>query len=518
MALKTFAAVSIGSAATEMKIFEFVSRNVMKEVDWISIRLGLGLDAYTMGRISSHNVEELCRVLRDFVRIMDGYKVDAYRACATSAFRESRNMLILRDYIEKQTGLTIEVLSNSEQRFVDYQSIASVTTEFASIIQNPAAIVDIGGSSMQISLFDKDKLITTQNIRAGSITTRERLMPLEKNSRHYEKMLREILDHELAGFNKLFQKDRQIKNLIVVGGNLLEVIRPTEKGNKNKKFTSISGENFQKLYDAITVRRPEEIEVAADYALPQDSVAEIPTAMVICKVLMENFGVDTVWLPDFSMSDGMAYHYGVKNRYIQNGHNFEEDILAAAHTISKRYKCSQPHIKNLENNALQIFDKMKKIHGMDSRERLLLQIAVLLHNCGKFISLEDVSECAFHIIMATEIIGLSHSEREMIAYTVKFNTSPFLYYREFAQEADISKEEYLTIAKMTAILRLANAMDCTHKQKCQNVTVTLKNRELKVTVASQDDLALEFGTFREKAEFFEEVFNVHPTIRQKKSI
>ena len=120
--------------------------------------------------------------------------------------------------------------------------------------------------------------------------------------------------------------------------------------------------------------------------------------------------------------------------------------------------------------------------------------------------------------MATEIIGLSHSEREMIAYTVKFNTSPFLYYREFAQGADISKEEYLTVAKMTAILRLANAMDRTHKQKCQNVTMTLKDRELTVTVASQDDLALEFGTFREKAEFFEEVFNVHPTIRQKKSI
>ncbi|MFR3322111.1 MAG: hypothetical protein ACLTSZ_14500 [Lachnospiraceae bacterium] len=145
-----------------------------------------------------------------------------------------------------------------------------------------------------------------------------------------------------------------------------------------------------------------------------------------------------------------------------------------------------------------------------------MQIAVVLHNCGKFISLEDVSECCVPYYVATEIIGLSHSEREMIAYTVRFNTSPFLYYREFTQEADISKEEYLTIAKITAILWLANAMDRTHKQKCQDVTMTFKNRELKITVTSQEDLSLEFGTFREKAEFFEEVFNVHPTIRQKK--
>ena len=132
--------------------------------------------------------------------------------------------------------------------------------------------------------------------------------------------------------------------------------------------------------------------------------------------------MDTVWLPGFNMGDGLAYEYGVKHGYIQNGHNFEEDIIAAARSISKRYKCSQSHVKNLESIALAVFDKMKKVHGMGNRERLLLQISVILHNCGKFISLEDVSDCAFNIIMATEIIGLSHSEREMIAYTVKFNT------------------------------------------------------------------------------------------------
>lgn len=514
MAVKMFAAISIGSAVTEMKIFEFTSQKVMKEVDWISTRLPLGHDAYTTGRIGSRNVEELCTVLRDFKRVMDGYRITDYKACGTSAFRESRNMLIMRDYIEKQTGLRIEGLSNSEQRFVDYQSIASVTSEFEKIIQNPTAIVDIGGSSMQISLFDKDKLITTQNIRVGSITIREKLTPLEKNSRHFEKMLREILDHELAGFNKLYQKDRQIKNLIVVGGNLLELIRPFEKGNN--RITSVSGADYQKLYERISGLRPEEI--ARTLELSQEGSAEIATSAIFCKALMENFGVDTVWLPGFSLSDGLAYDYGVKNRFIRNGHNFEEDIIAAARSISKRYKCSQSHVKNLEAIALQVFDKMKKVHGMGARERLLLQIAVILHNCGKFISLENVADCAFNIIMATEIIGLSHSEREMIAYTVKFNTSPFVYYTELAEKADLSKEEYLIIAKMTAILRIVNAMDRTHKQKCKDVTVVLKERELKITVASQEDLALESGAFAEKAEFFEEVFNVHPVLRQKKRL
>lgn len=52
---------------------------------------------------------------------------------------------------------------------------------------------------------------------------------------------------------------------------------------------------------------------------------------------------------------------------------------------------------------------------MGSRERLLLQIAVQLHDCGKYISMGDVAECSYRIIMATEIIGLSTEERRVIA-------------------------------------------------------------------------------------------------------
>ncbi|MDO4323348.1 MAG: exopolyphosphatase [Lachnospiraceae bacterium] len=514
MAVKYFAAIGIGSTLTEMKIFEWGGKKIMREVECVSTRMSLGLDVYKKGRIDSKHIEELCQLLLNFKSIMQAYKVDSYKVYATSAFRESRNMLIMRDYIEKQTGFRIGVLSNSEQRFVDYKSIASVTTEFETIIQNAAAIVDIGGSSMQISLFDKDKLITTQNIRVGSVTTKERLAPLTKNNEHFEKMVVEILNHELAGFGKLYQKDRQIKNLIVIGGNLLGLMKPYQ--NENRKITSVTKSQFEDVYKGVVGLSQNEISEKYNISFDQTGVI-VPTA-IYCRCLMENLGAETLWFPDYSLCDGMAYDYGVKNRYIKNSHNFEEDIIAAARSISKRYKCSQAHIRNLEEIALQVFDRMKKVHGMGKRERLLLQISIILHNCGKFISLEDVSECAFNIIMATEIIGLSHTEREMIAYTVKFNTSRFLYYDELAASTALSESEYMVVAKMTAILRMVNALDRTHQQKCKNVNVTLKEHELKITVASNADFSLEKGTFNDKAEFFEEIFNVHPVFKQRKQI
>ena len=47
-------------------------------------------------------------------------------------------------------------------------------------------------------------------------------------------------------------------------------------------------------------------------------------------------------------------------------------------------------------------------HGADVQKAMT---AGLLHDCGKYISMSEVAECSYRIIMATEIIGLSTEER-----------------------------------------------------------------------------------------------------------
>lgn len=243
----------------------------------------------------------------------------------------------------------------------------------------------------------------------------------------------------------------------------------------------------------------------------------MPT-LIICSEFISAMGAESIWMPGLNLNDGNAYDYAQRKRIIRAGHNFDEDILASARNIAKRYQCSKSHIRIMENLGLQIFDRMKKIHGLGSRERLLLQIAVILHGCGKYISLSDPADCSYQIIMATEIIGLSRKEREIIAYIVKFNTTEFPYYEELSGETDLDRSEYLTVAKLAAILRVANACDRSHKQKFENVKVSLKDKELIIQVDTPEDITLERGLFTEKAAFFEEVFSIRTSIHQKKHI
>ena len=151
---------------------------------------------------------------------------------------------------------------------------------------------------------------------------------------------------------------------------------------------------------------------------------------------------------------------------------------------------------------------------MGRRERLLLQVAAILHDCGKYISFSNGPHCSYDIIMASEIIGLTHLERQIIAYAVLYNTYPLAPYEEIADQLD--QESYLVVAKLSAILRLSNAMDRSHKQKFKNVRAAVRGKELIITIETEGDIALEKALFDGKIAYFENVFCVKPVIKEKR--
>ena len=91
-------------------------------------------------------------------------------------------------------------------------------------------------------------------------------------------------------------------------------------------------------------------------------------------------------------------------------------------------------------------------------------------------------------------------------------------YESFAQGSSLNREQYIKVCKLAAILRISNAMDRSHKQKIQDIRVNLKDTQMILTVDTLEDITLEQGLLREKAEFFEDVFGVTPVLRRKKTM
>lgn len=507
--MKTFAAIDVGSYELAMKIFEITSKNGIKEIDYIRHRIDLGTDTFATGKISNARVDELCRVLRDYGEIMKSYKVDQYKAYGTSAIRETENRMIVLDQIAQRTDITIEILSNSEQRFLNYKSIASIGDDFNRIIEKGTAIVDIGGGSIQVSLFDKDMLMTTQNMRLGVLRLQDRLGRLNIRPEQNEIMLDEIVSSQLSVFKKLYLKDKTIENIIVVDDYVSAVVGKNVAGLEHNSVESAAMDKFLERVRTKSVQ-----EVSGILGMPEENVPLLFISGVLVNRIAKVMGAKLIWVPGVTLCDGIAYEYAERSKLIKPAHDFEQDIIACAQNISKRYMGSRRRSETLEKIALTIYDSMKKVHGLGKRERLLLRIATLLHDCGKYISLVNLGECSYNIIMSTEIIGLSHVEREIVANVVKYNHMDFDYYEAMGKDGSLTRKEYLTIAKLTAILKIANGLDRSHKQKFKNVRTALKDEQLIITVDASLDITLEKGLFSKRADFFEEVYSVRPVIRQ----
>ncbi len=512
MACTMFAAIDVGSYEVNLKIYELSTRKGIRVVNHVRHRMELGKDTYATGRIGMEMVDELCRVFLDFQRIMKEFGVEDYRACATSAVRESQNNLVLLDRIRLKTGIKLEVLSNSEQRFLGYKSIAFNSDRFQEIIEKGTAIVDVGGGSIQLSLYDKDNLVTTQNIRLGTLRLRERLADVAERTIRYAGVIEELLNNEMRTYRKLYLKDRNIRYMLLVGSYIQYIDKYI---HKDREVNQITRDEFITFYDEFIQKG--QLAMAAELGISTENSTLLLPTLVIYKRLLEETGAENVVILGMDLGDGLAFDYAERRKILRPKHNFENDIIEAARNIAKRYHTNRNHTQVMERMALTIYDKTKAVHGLGKRERLLLQISVLLHDCGKYINMSQSAECSYNIIMATEIIGLSHMEREILANIIRFNSGNVMPFEELAISSLLERTEYMTIIKLTAILRLANALDRSHKQKIREIKVNVKdNHVMQILVDTTEDLTLEQALFQEKAELFEEVYSLKPVLKAKK--
>lgn len=511
MAYQMFAAINVGSSDISMKIFEITTKWGFREVDCISHILELGSDTYQRGNVSNEKINELCTCLTKFKNKMKEYDCKTYRAYATSAIREASNSLMMIELIELRTGIKVEILSNSEHRFMMLKGCASTMKEFDEITGKNTALLDMGAGSIQISLLEKQLLTATQNIKIGAIRVRDMMSGIESRVTNGNKIIEEYVQNELNTFNTMYLGDKKIKNVIAIGDEIqaLQKIAP-ELHLKNL----MTQEQIDYIYKKILNQSPQEL--ALHYGIPFERATLIRPAITIYRILVETTKVDEIFLHDINLCDGIVADYMDTARKYTAGRNYEADIVASAMAMAKRYKSNRTHIAYVSDMAMAVFDAMKKEHGMGRTQRLQLQIACILHDCGKFINMQNVANNSYNIIMSTEMMGLSHKEREEVANAVRYNT---MYLPAYSVVKDsLGDASYTTVAKLAAILRVANALDRSHKQKIEKFTMQIKDKKLVILVDTVNNITLESAMFKEKADFFEQIYGIRPVLKQRRNV
>ena len=511
MAYKMFAAIYVGSSELAMKIYEINGKKNFKQVDSVSKIIELGKDTYSKGSLRTESIDQVCDVLDGFKKKMKEYQVTDYRAYATSAVREAENTEIVVDAIKRRTNFDVKVLSNSEQRYINFKGLVTKYENFHQVVMKNTAFVDVGAGSVQISLFDKNNLVLTENIPIGAVRVRDYLSMMGTKSGRLDKIISEYVENDIVTFRNIYLNDKEIKNIIAVGEVINAVKKIVPELNIEEK---IDKEQFDFIYNRITSMSAQEL--AEQYGIPYERATLMLPNITIYQSFLNNSKAEEIYAPNVDFAEGIVASYIDEGSRTAFEHNFEEDIVASANYLSRRYKCNRTHIERTSDYALKIFDSVKKIHGMGKHERLQLQIAAILHECGNFINLHDGAKNSYFIVANTEIIGLSHKERMEVANIVKYNVH-YLPSRDLIAH-ELGDCDYIVIAKLAAILRIANILDKSHMQKIEDIFVTIKDNQMIITAKTYDDLTLEAGLFESRADFFEKVYGIRPVLRLRRGV
>ena len=145
---------------------------------------------------------------------------------------------------------------------------------------------------------------------------------------------------------------------------------------------------------------------------------------------------------------------------------------------------------------------------------LLLEIAAILHDIGTFISPSSHHKHGFYLINSAEIFGLRKIDKDVVANVVR-------YHRRSAPKPthipyiSLPKPERAVVSKLSAILRVAEALDASHQQKCRDFTLARDGDEVTLWVPeSVGDISLERQSLIRKNDMLTDVLGLVIQIKQ----
>lgn len=508
---KLFAAIDIGSHKLKMKIVEITGAGEVRALETADLLIPLGRDTFNDGKLSFESVKRTCEAIQGFKRLMADYGVKEWRIVATSAIREASNRDFMIDQIRMLTGFDVEIINNSQEKFLSYKAVKWQLRHNKIIDSEEATLIlNIGAGSIQLLLSEHNLLVSSQSLKIGALRIKEAISRLEKHTLNFSRVVEEYIESHIENVEYL-KTSNEIPNFVLVSAEFEYLMTVMGLSSPYETIT-IDKPHFEEIYDSILGKTT--LSIAEDYGISIADAELFVPSLILIRKFFEKTSNEKIVIPSVSLVDGMIIDR-VNDSVAGKKHvDYSQDILSYVRELAARYKYNKRHCEFVEKASLLIFDKLTLIHGLTKKERFLLQIASILHDTGKFIGSDPHYVYSYNIINAAQIIGLSDDELRMVASVARYHSMQTPSF-ESAGINKMDTKDQITAMKLIAMIRMADALDTSHKQKMRLTGMGLKEGQLFIKAEVSEEVVLEQWTFQMKAEFFTEVFGLETSLQIK---
>jgi exopolyphosphatase/guanosine-5'-triphosphate,3'-diphosphate pyrophosphatase len=412
------------------------------------------------------------------------------------------------------TGLQVQVIDMPLEIYYKYVSIARTLKENHIGEDGSASLfADISSGGLGVTLVENNEIKYQQNIHIGVIRVKESFDKNQRASGAFNSALTEYLRSIVSPVHDTLL-NFDIKRIVLSGTNTSLLLRMLGLKTRENRLTSVPTSRFEALYHRVLDMKLARITKEFDLS-EQTAEIVLPTIIFYQQLIALTFVPDIVFPPD-AFIDSMIFLHIARETKPELLKEQEEDILRLVYHIAGRYNYQKAHAHQVAKLSELIFDRMRTVHRLAERNRLLLRVAAILHDIGKFVNLRQHYFYSYRLILSTDIFGLSDEEKRIVAYSV-YHHAKDLSSKPKEGMLPLPDEQAPLVAKLAAILRLADALDRGYKQKIADCKLLLKNDELHIIAECREDMSLERWTVEDKSALFGEVFGIKPVFFEKSS-
>ena len=495
--------IEIGSTGVRLLVAEFSPDGIQNILDRSEKPLSLGKDVFTSGIISQETQNQLIQILIRYREQLEGWGITpAECTCvALSAFRDAKNSDPIMDRILVQAGFHVRIVDGIEENKLMYLAVSECIKNQTSAFKNEdTVILVVGGATTEIMMMSEGKMAGVHSLRLGTVRIDQQMKNQTSSYNDIQRYVQEAIYNTKGSLESELNLS-EVRQFIAVGPDI--ILAALNVGQPISTFLwEINKEDFSDFAKEIQGYSVD--ECVARFKISYNEAETLQVSLLIYNLFLHLTKAEKLLVPETNIRNGILMsQHSSENEELQNEFNIQ--ITASARNLLRKYHGDENHAECVRQIAVKIYDTLTNDLGFNEHVRTLLETAAILHDIGAFIRYDNHNLHSSYIIHNSEIFGLSRKDNTIVSEIAKYHKG-----NSVPQDEDsflmLPRADRMTILKLTAILRIADALDRGHIQKFSDFSIKIQQNTLVIHSKASKNTILEKIALNEKSGMFESVF------------
>jgi exopolyphosphatase/guanosine-5'-triphosphate,3'-diphosphate pyrophosphatase len=298
--------------------------------------------------------------------------------------------------------------------------------------------------------------------------------------------------------------------MIAMGGDVRFALKQLQPEWDGKKLARLSVKQLEDFTNK-TLNQSED-RLVRKYRLSFPEAETLGPALLAYVLLAKELNRSEILVTNVNLRDGLLSEMSAGAAWSKE---FSHQIIRSAIDLGNRFAFDEQHAVHVADLCAKLFQQLKDEHQLPPRNEVLLYVAALLHEVGLFVSNRSYHKHSMYLIRNSELFGLGKKDLLLAALVARYHrrASPQPTHEGYAT---LERDERVAVAKMSAILRIAIALDESRSQRIHEVVCSHEDSRLVISVPMVEDLSLEQLSLKQNGSLFEETYGMPVLLRMAK--